>query len=295
MTTVRVANFSQSPFSGWQRLVVDGPLANTGGVSADGTASYVVGRRSGLADQCVDVRCRLEPGESKTFDLTTFRAADYPLPPPPADPLAFFGIPTANGAPLTLVEVAVDGACYMARFRGRLAGLPTICVELIVPWYPDEPGWTNGEVIVTASNPDIDQLVTTFPDGLHLSWGHDAVVVVPNSTSPGLLLPVGETMGDGQSRIFPVTVVWPGHFSGTAEWQTATASLYRLVVGNGIETLWPGGNPSAPLSFNPTGWTQQYWAAAFQRLYGWDAGMLGSVARTPDAGDQEDEVFVGES
>ena len=65
--TVRLANHSAFPFTGWKRITCDSmPPHKAGRVGED---LYVVGRAIGADVWVVDVHCTLQPGEQETIGL----------------------------------------------------------------------------------------------------------------------------------------------------------------------------------------------------------------------------------
>lgn len=48
------------------------------------------------------------------------------------------------------------------------------CVDAWVWWWPDQPGWAQGEVVVTASNPTVTKLLDAVPADFRLQFG-DAI------------------------------------------------------------------------------------------------------------------------
>lgn len=294
---VHVANYSGAEFDGWKRATVDVMPPTKAGLAGD--VLYVLGRRIGSDARVIDLRVRLAPGEIRTIDLRKADAAEFDLGPLPANPLAFFGMPSIAGVPLSMVDAKPDGAAWLAHLRARTG--PMLCVDLWVTWYPDQPSWATAEAVVTASNPTVPDLVATVPEDFRLRFG-TADVVVPGlilepSNAQGAraggarLLPAGAVLGDGQARSFPLVFIWRQHLTSEREWSSAGAAASLSICANGIAKLWPDGNPQTIA--DPLGWTRANWAGAIARLHTWDDGPLGVKKRSGDTGKQEDQVFVG--
>ncbi|MCC7063407.1 MAG: hypothetical protein IT456_11420 [Planctomycetes bacterium] len=293
---VHVANYSGSEFEGWKRATVDVlPPAKAGQA---GDVRFVLGRRIGSDARAIDLHLRLAPGEIRTIDLRKSEPCDFALAQLPANPLAFFGLPSIADVPFGIVGVQPDGAAWLAHLRARTG--PMLCTDLWVTWYPDQPSWATAEAIVTASNPTVPDLVATVPDDFRLRFG-TADVVVPGlpielptegaRAGGARLLPAGTVLGDGQARSFPLVFIWRQHLTSEREWSSAGAAASLSICANGIAKLWPDGNPQ-PIA-DPLGWTRTNWAGAIARLHTWDDGPLGVKKRSGDTGKQEDQVFVG--
>lgn len=281
---VRVANYG-SAYDGWVRATVDVEPPHAAGRAGD--ARYVLGRRLGDA-RVIDLRCRLEPGRVLEVDLARATAAPFALQALPADPLAFFGAPAIAGVPLQAVTVRPDGAGYLMHLRARVGRM--LCTDVWAWWYPDQPAWCRGEVVVTASHPGVPDMVATVPAGFRLTFGQASIVVPGLGTAP--LLPAGETLADGQAKSFPFTAVWPQHMRHE-DWSSAGAAAAFAVCANGIARPWPGGYPALSVGSAQLGWTREHWPGAVERLHRWDFGPLGPVAAGGQTGAQEDQVFIG--
>lgn len=294
--TVYIANYSGQEFHGWKRATIDrNPVYAVGTVNG---TKYVVGRRLGRSARTIDLHVRLAPGEVVSLDLTQAQPATFTIQPIPGDPLAFFGCPSIANVPFAVDNVIVDGAAYLTHFRARVGRM--LHVDLWTTWYPDQPGWCNGEVVVTASNPAVADMSAPIPADFTLRFGQ-ADVFVPGlspSTTPAqalgaCLLALGEAIGDGQARSFPVTLVWTKHLKQTSDWTSAGAASSLSICANGISRLWSTGNPLPTRDLKPLQWTIQHWSGAVERLHSWEAGPLGVTANSGQTGAQEDQVFIG--
>jgi hypothetical protein len=285
--TIAAANYSGAAFDGWRRTTTDVEPPALKGTASDGS-TWVVGHAFGVGLHVLDVRLHLDASTARSATLAPLASTPWTLAPLQADPLTFFGgVPVVNGTVLQLLTVEADGAAYAAHFRSRIG--PMLVAELWAQWYPDQPGWCSGEVVVTASNPSVPDVVATVPAGVALTWGNASVVVA--GTSGNVLVAAGEHVADGQCRSMPLTIVWPDRLRSPTEWTSAGAVVSQAIAVQGCARVWPLGNPS---SGTPAlTWTRSNFSQAFGQLHAWTAGPLGVNASSNDTGAQEDEVFVG--
>lgn len=286
--TVGLANYSGAPFDGWKRCTVDVMPPHAAGQV--GATRYVLGRQVGLDAKVIDLKVHLDPGEVRTVDLSAATPWAFTRGPLPADPLAFFGAPTIAGVPLRVVELQADGAGYLAHLQARVG--PMLHCDLWCWWQPDVPGWCQGEVVVTASNPLVPDVTATVPDDLRLRFGA-CDVLVPGLPFNAPLLPVGELLGDGQARSFPCTLVWRQHLQTPDQWTSAGAAAAMAISANGISRLYPDGNPLRGAGLAPLAWSRGNFAGAVSRLHGWEAGPLGVTERSQNTGAQEEQILPG--
>lgn len=284
--TVRLANHSSAAFDGWKRTTIDSEPPHVAGEL--GGARYVLGRRIGLEARVVDVHCSLAPGQHLELDLAKAAAIDFALGSPPADPLAHFGGPVLlAGVPLDVVALAADGAAWTVQLRCRVGRM--LCANIWLTWYPDQPGWCAGEVLVVASNPSVPDLSATIPPAFALRFG-DALVLVPGRAPGDPLLAAGDTLADGQGRALPLTFVWLRHLRASG-WSSVGAVAELGVGAVGVRSLLPGGAPLFPPGYSGRAWATAYWPAAVANLHRWSPGPLGPLPRSMDPGGQEDQVF----
>jgi hypothetical protein len=289
---VHVANLSDSSFDGWKRCTVDVIPAHAAGhvTNANGSCDYVLGRRVGEDTRIVDLRLHLDPWQVAEFDLSAASPWNFVRGPLPNDPGATFGTLSIGGEPLQLLSTVPDGGAWLSHARVRMG--PMFCVDAWVWWWPDQPGWAQGEVVVTASNPTVTKLLDAVPADFRLQFG-DAIVMVPGLTEGAPLLPAGTLFGDGQARSFPVVFAWERLCATPSALVSAWATSQWTIVANGLRRLWPDGNPQMVSGQSAMAWTSQHFAAARARLHTWDAGPLGVAASSGITGAQEDQVFVG--
>jgi hypothetical protein len=286
---VRLANHG-GPFEGWIRTTIDTyPPHQVGKV---GDVRYVVGRRAGADDlRVVDLRVTLAAGERRTVDLAAAQPDTWTREPLPKDLLGHFGGPAAvSGRPLEVVRLVADGAGYLAHLRGRPSPTSMWHVDLWVTWWPDSPGWAAGEVLLTASNSAIPDLVAWVPEGLRLTWG-DAIVLVAGAPAGGAgLAPAGARFADGQARAFPVTFVWWRHMRA-ADWSGLAGFAHRSATAVGVQRLWHDGNPRFHDGFSSIAWARQHLARSWSELHSWGSPQLWTPADSGQGGGVEDHAF----
>jgi hypothetical protein len=286
---VRVTNYSPSPYAGWKQVTVDVRPPHAAGTAADGT-TYVLGRQVGLDTWVLDLRVDLRSGEARTWDLSTSQPTTFRRAPLPADPAAHFGGPaTFAGAPLSWVSIKPDGAAYLAELRGRVG--PMLCALLWLRWYPDQPGWCSGEVLLIASNSAVPDMGATIPPDARLRVG-DAMVVLPGAGFGSPVMAAGDRLADGQGRAVPVVLVWPRHLQRASEWGSAGAAAELGVAGVGIRQLTATGNPRLPAGFSALAWSRANLRESFRRLHTWDWCVFGPAARSNDTGSHAETVFT---
>lgn len=284
---VHVGNSSTTLFDGWKRCTVDREPPHEAG-EVEGLR-YVLGRRIGRDLRAIDLRVRLQPGQTITVDLS--RAAPWPFVRPqlPADPVAMFGDgPWLGSSFLAPVMIEPDGAAWASHWRGRIGRM--FCADLWCLWYPGQP-WCPSELLLVASNPAVPDMTAEAPAGLVLRFG-SAVALVPGRGTPDPVVPAGTSFGDGQGKACPATLLWRGRAS-QAELASAAAEAGQHIHAIGCARVWPEGNPTATVSISPASWIAQHRAGSIARLHSWEAGMLGPVANSTQAGHQEDQVWVG--
>ncbi len=286
---VRLHNSAATPFSGWLRRTVL-PTAQTRecGLLPDGT-TYVLGRKIGLVGRVLDLRVTLAAGEDRTVDLA--RAAPATWQPGLApDPLNYYGQLSLAGLALPILDIAVDGAAVVVHARGRpAAGLWAECWFQI---YRDQ-AFAQGELVLTAGDPASPALSAACPTDLRLACGA-ATVLVPGLPVGSPLLPAGEQLADGQCRAWPVVLLWTNHAGDTTAPLQSAAALANMQIG-AVGNLRPsptGQWPEVPNSFDARAWISINLPGAIARLHSWDAGPLGVVAASGDAGDQEDQGYM---
>lgn len=284
---VHVGNSSTTAFAGWKRATVDRLPPHEAG-EIDGVR-YVLGRRIGRNLRAIDLHVRLQPGQTITVDLAL--AAPWPFVRPglPADPVALFQDgPWLGSSFLAPVQIEPDGAAWASHWRGRVGRM--LWADLWCLWYPGQP-WCPGELLLVASNPSVPDMTAVAPSGLILRFG-EAGALVPGRGTPDPVVPAGTSLGDGQGKAWPATLLWRGRAT-PAEQASAAAEAGQHIHAIGCARVWPEGNPTAAVSIAPAAWIAQHRAGALARLHSWDEGPLGVTANSAQTGNQEDQVFVG--
>lgn len=285
MTTIRLANFSPSPFRGWKRLKTDFPLPHAAQVL--GGLLVVRGEPSGLDTHYADVRCLLGPGEETTLHATQATPVGFQRGSFPQDPLGFFGGQlTIDGNNAKWVSLRANGAGYDCVLRQRESGeVKHRSVEIMFTWYPTTPWLAEGEIIVTNSNPATTALVMVGDD-IGVRFG-DAVVL-PLGGRAWKPASAGTQWADGQARAMPVLFVWLQHMTPEA-WSDIAALAQFGISAVGIQKLLADGNPLFPQGFDPRRWTKDRLPEAMRRLHTWEPPMCGPAPQSSQSGEQDDQ------
>lgn len=284
---IHLANYSPLPYSGWLRTTTDETFpAST--EFPDGTR-IVRGRPIGTDAHVVDVHTYLAPFEVRSVDPRAGLLVPATPPTLPQDPVAYFGVPTAGGVPFALLDAQPDGAGMRSHLRARVGDF---VVDWWQVWYPGQP-WMVGEVVVTASNPGSPFVQFAAMEAITLGLPGALISVAGTMGMP--LMRHGEVFADGQARSLPVVVLLHPEAATPQQWASFGAAMRPVgICARGLQKLLPHGNPvPSQTALPPLEWTRRHLPGAIARLTNWDAGPLGVVARSANAGDQEDEVFVG--
>jgi hypothetical protein len=291
-------NLSGASYTGWTRFNLEVPADQIEAFLAVGPRAIpsegmvlVPAHRDGLDTVTCDLRCSIPSGAEQHLLTESFAPAVFTRGPLPADPIAFFGVPTVAGVPFDLVSCEPDGAAYAIELRMRALG---ICVTVFARWYPDEPFVLQGELSVVNSDPRDSGTSFLIPMDVDVRFGEAWVQFLGKPVGAPPIVS-GTTLADGQGLAFPFIAVWPSHVAGATveKLQNLSAVINHQIGASGITNLYPSGSPPVPTNAVVTQFMQANYAGAVARLYGWPAGPLGVVARSEDSGEQEDEVFVG--
>lgn len=279
---VRLANHSPTAFTGWQRVTVDiTPPFTAGDI---GTASYVVGRRTGLDTQAVDIKVTLAPGERMTLDLAQSIEADFVLAPPRGKAWTGGGL-LLNNRPMQWVSAQADGAAWLLHLQGRPSRM--MHTDIWLRAYPGE-NYVRGEALTIASNGSLPDLHADA-EQQRLSFG-DSVVI---GSGRQFWQPLFDSarFADGQGRAVPFTLLWLRHTNTAEQWSSAQAVMANGIGGIGIAKLHPDGNPALPTDTNPVTWARQYLPGAMSAIHDWSAPVASIAANSTQTGSQYDQLF----
>lgn len=289
---VELTNHTDKPLVGWFQCNIDilppfpaGSLLDEFG---SGKCNFAVGNRSGLDTYNIDVYTVVQAREHLVLDLATVTAGGPPnqLPPPPTNDYLGGVTVKVAGVRMTQQSAAQNGAAYDFAYMARVG--PMLVVHLFLHWYPDQKGWCRGEVVVTASNPSVQDVVAFIPAGFKLQVG-DAIVNVPGLGPNPDLLPEGDWLADAQRRAMPITLTWPDHF-GEHDAHTAQAWADLKVGIRGISKLHAAGNPPLPPGFDGAKWATDLLPDVVAKLLDWtnsgldpavDSGATGAQGSQP--------------
>lgn len=290
---MNLTNDSQFPFTGWIRTTTDVQLPAVTR-TADGEVLIVRGLPNGADTWCIDVRCSLDPGQQRSYNLHELAGASAPhawTPPawPPNLPAHFGGELTINGTPTPRPNVVQDGAGWRSHTRMRFGRM--MIADVFLTWYPDQP-WMQGEILLTCSNPNVTDLTETLIEGVELRFGDAFVSFDGGYDHDPLVVPRGTTFVDGQAMLIPVIFAWARHFGPTSATSCYAAKL-RGISAIGIENVYPGGNPWLPADFNAAEWMRDHWQPSINRVRDFQPAVLGPAPGSGVTGRQEDQMFRG--
>lgn len=284
--TIKLENLTASSFKGWTRVNVDTPPPHPAGLING--ARYVVGLPTGRDTVSVDIWTELEPFEKVSFDLAKSKETKFTLKQLPGDILAHFGGPLRIGnVPMAFRDIRIDGAAIASHLTARFGRMMHADVWLL--WYPDQPAWSTGEVLLTCSNPTVHDMTQEVED-LKLAFG-DALTLVPGGRPSEPLIGDRISFADGQARAYPITFVWLRHLTDAGQWATVGAVSNLGISAVGIENLWPGGRRPYPEGSSAARWARERYAEAVRRLHTWDEGVCGPARSSGVTGAQEDQAF----
>lgn len=288
---IRLANHAPTHFTGWKRTTIDFeppfPAGQVGNATTGvGLATYVVGRRIGLATHTIDVRCSLAPGQRLEIDLAMATEIDFVLTPLPLNPAMHFGGPPSVGTvPAEIVWAEPDGASWFITMRAHNSGMIGSYVWL--NYYPGQP-WATGDALTVASNPAVTAMGETVLAEYNLRIG-DAGIVWPGRVGP--IIPGGTYLADGQGKASPFVAIWIRHVSAATDWASMAAAVSWGVGAVGVQSLLEGGAPLMPEGFSGREWAAKLWPEAVRRLTTWDPAVCGPPGISGSAGEQEDSLF----
>jgi hypothetical protein len=275
-------------FDGWRRVITSDTHEHLAGKCADGTR-WVWAYDLGNDLAAFDVRVQLAPYQQLKIELVDSEPEAFEIAPLPPHLLDWFGGPPCiEGIPMSWVTSAQEGACYKAHFRMRTSTL--LLIDLWVRWYPDTPSVAEGEVVIAASNPNVQDVTLHLQDDLNLTWGTAQVNTFGDAD--GVLMARGSSLADGQARSLPFVMAWGNRATTQADWSRISALNSFGIVGHGVRDLYPQGNPW-PIAGNHRLRVEQAIADAVVRIHSYDAGPLGVAKASTVTGSQEDQLFPG--
>jgi len=285
---VRLSNDSTIHCQGWRRGNIDvlPPLLQ----GSTPTANYLIGNRSGLDTYTIDVYTGLQPDERRVIDLRDATPMDYfPQVGYPLGPQLWGGIEVAvAGVPLEFLGAQINGAAIDGHWRGRITEM--LVAELWVTWYPDDPSWSPGEIIITASNPSLpDTVLGWIPPGMRLQFDN-AIVLVPGRPADANLMSDGDWLADGQSRLLPLVLCWQRHGGNIG---LCRAIANQQIQCNALQRLHAAGNPRLPANFDAKAWNADMLPGVIARQHDWFNSPLDPAYVSGAAGAQGAQSLVG--
>lgn len=277
---IKITNYSPQPFKGWMRFGHDGPQLNEArAVSCDGL-------------DAIDVYVELEPGASMARGSEPLPVSGFAKRPLPMDLGRRFGAMSIGGTLLTLTELRPNGAGHDMRARGRR---DDICIDFFATYYPQQPGWCQGEFLLRCSNAASPSLWDDLDDGglefgeIRAYWG------------AAIFLPLGSDnlgrgrMWDGQYRLVPCIVVWP-QYCTPDDWRSIEAIREMQVCGMSDDALPAWARGIAPNGWNARAWVEQHWKRAVELIHNPNIDpMLGPTKNPGVSGSQDDWGFSFEA
>lgn len=281
---VEVTNHTDNPLVGWFQCNVDSLPPHASGSTTN--CNFVVGKRTGLDTHNIDVWTIVQAREHLVIDLSTAWFGEFGLPPPPENNY-LGGVPIKiAGVRMEQFGAEINGAGYDFSYRARVG--PMLVVHLFLHWYPHRRGWCRGEVVITASNPTVPDVIGGIPANFKLQIG-DANVFVPGLGQDPNLMEQDDWLADGQRRALPLTIVWPELYE---EHDAHTASAWcRMEIGiRGVQKLLMEGNPPLPDGFDAANWAMGALPDVVARQHDWlnskldpavDSGATGAQGSQP--------------
>lgn len=281
--TVTLTNYSGQPWAGWARTTIEGDAqVPEAGKMPDGSR-YVLGRRVGDV-RVVDLWAKLEAGQQRDFPLMKFHPAETALDPVDIGSLGWPSFAGVAMSPAAGNWAQIDGAAITAHLHCRVG--PMLHADLWLRLYGGQ-AWAPGELVLTASNPSVPDLVGVVPEGAKLTCG-SAIVAIPGLPWDSPVLPAGETIGDGQARSWPVVLGWQHLMTQPTDATSGQIWAEQRLGAVGVDKVnWLG--LAWPTRFDSRAWANQHYLGAVSRLHSWDAGPLGVVSNSGQTGSQEDQ------
>jgi hypothetical protein len=269
VTLIHISNDATHGWHGYLRAKVD-TLPDRPSGNFDG-GYWKLGNKSGLDTWFVDVFCGLAPGERRTINLNETNPETWDLVPIIDDPHFLGGIAvTIAGVPMKRVSVEANGAGYDVHYRCRVGRMMNLDLHLF--WYsdPNQPGWCGGELIPTASNPDVTDIVAPITEDLVLRFG-DADVWMPGRPVNTPIRFAGDWFADGQNGAVAIALSWDRL---GANRDIVRAYIDQKVQMRGIKNLHYNGNPALPAGFDGKAWTSGLLDEVTRVLTTWERSPL---------------------
>jgi len=188
------------------------------------------------------------------------------------------------------ISAEVNGAAYDIHYMARIE--PMLLVHLFLHWYPDQPSWCTGEIMLCGSNPSVPDMVATIPANLKLQVG-EAIVSVPGLPVNPNLMKEGDWLAHGQVRALSLSLTWMEHAS-QQDLATVYAWSNSLIQVRGIERLMADGNPFLPADFDALAWTNSMLSQVVSGQHDWITQSPLEPAVDSDAtGAQGSQSFIG--
>lgn len=292
---VRIVNSAAQRFVGWRRLTT--PLDSLPMMGTIGGRQFRRGKRVGISVDTVDIHVDLLPGQvflGGDVIETPFHQIELPVQARP-NPIAYYGEPAVWGVPFGQMaspfsSIEVDGACLAIHNRGRIGAF---VFDLFIRLAPDQT-FAPATLTITHSDPTQPSIVAALPQDLRLTCG-GAVMLTQGLDGTAVrnvaLMPSGDTMGDGQSRTFPITIYWESRGATNS----ATIDCERKTSAIGIQVVGPLGVGLEVGRFDVQRWMTQHRASVLRGIIDWSApSAIGVPANSTQTGDEEEQgAFQG--
>jgi len=287
MSTIPIVNHSDAEIGCWLQTNTDIVLPFPAGSTPN--CNFVLGNQSGLDTHNLDIYVEMSPHERRIIDFAEATEGGFQLPPP-ANCGAWLGGVAVKiaGVRMTKVSEVVNGAAYDIHYQARVGTM--LRVHLWLHWYPDQPGWCAGEVMICASNPSVPDMIATIPPNFRLQVG-DAIISVPGLPLSQPLMREGDWLAHGQTRNLPMTLLWTD-LASQRDLATAYAWANSQIQVRGITKLMQFGNPLLPENFDAVAWTNELLPTVVARQHDWFDSPLDPAADSRQTGAQGAQSFV---
>jgi len=285
---VHIVNHHDSDIGGWFQTNTDLVIPFPSGSTPN--CNFVLGNQSGLDTHNLDIYCEMSPHERRVIDFEEIvEVGNTPLPPaPPCDAWLGGVAVKIGGVRMTKMPTKVNGAGYDIHYQARVGTM--LLVHLWLHYYPDQPAWCAGEVMICASNPSVPDMIATIPPNFRLKVG-DAVITVPGLPFNQPLMREGDWLAHGQVRALPLTLLWLD-MASERDIATAYAWANSQIQVVGIKSLMQTGNPLLPENFDAVAWTNSLLPTVVTRQHDWFDSPLDPAMDSRQTGAQGAQSFV---